>query len=360
MLPITRPTLLLDQEKCLENIRRMLHKANKHNLQLRPHFKTHQSPTIGKWFKEAGVDYITVSSLDMAEAFASHGWKHILVAVPANTLELPRINKLAQEIHLELLIAQKEVAVILKKGLTQPVHFFIEVDAGYGRTGVNPGETEEIEQILVQASKHLQFTGFYTHAGHSYQARGHEALFSIHQNTLATFKKLKARYHPEYPSLKVVSGDTPTCSAMDHFEWLDALSPGNFVFYDYMQTQIGACGFQDVAVAIACPVIAVYPERDQAVIYGGAVHFSKDHWATEQGKSFGQLLEWDGKNWGEPVEGCYLKEISQEHGKVQLTAEMAKKVRVGDVLCFQPIHACLTANLHQHYLTLEGEIIPRI
>jgi len=64
---ITKPTLILDEAKCKTNSAFMADKARRHNLELRPHFKTHQSLEIGRWFKDAGVKKITASSLDMAE-----------------------------------------------------------------------------------------------------------------------------------------------------------------------------------------------------------------------------------------------------------------------------------------------------
>ena len=60
---ITKPTLILDKKKCIENINTMFSKAKKHHLEFRPHFKTHQSLEVGSWFKEIGVTKITVSSV---------------------------------------------------------------------------------------------------------------------------------------------------------------------------------------------------------------------------------------------------------------------------------------------------------
>ena len=69
---------------------------------------------------------------------------------------------------------------------------------------------------------------------------------------------------------------------------VDELRPGNFVFYDLMQEEIGACTLDDIAVAMACPVVAVHPDRMQWIIYGGAIHFSKDFLTLEGGrKCFG-------------------------------------------------------------------------
>ncbi|MEL6971921.1 MAG: alanine racemase, partial [Bacteroidota bacterium] len=68
---ISTPTLLLDEQRCRRNIAAMVQNAEQQQVQLRPHFKTHQSLEIGRWFKENGVNKITVSSLAMAHYFAA-------------------------------------------------------------------------------------------------------------------------------------------------------------------------------------------------------------------------------------------------------------------------------------------------
>ncbi|MDD4755770.1 MAG: amidophosphoribosyltransferase, partial [Prolixibacteraceae bacterium] len=102
MAEIIRPTLVIDKEKCLKNIDRMATKAQEHKLKFRPHFKTHQSAVIGDWFRMYNVNAITVSSVMMAEYFASHGWTDITIAFPVNILELTNINRLAANIKLNI------------------------------------------------------------------------------------------------------------------------------------------------------------------------------------------------------------------------------------------------------------------
>ena len=80
---ITKPTFLVDEKKCRANIQKIADKAKRNNVEFRAHFKTHQSLAIGRWFKDAGVNKITVSSLDMAKYFASE-WNDITVAFPVN------------------------------------------------------------------------------------------------------------------------------------------------------------------------------------------------------------------------------------------------------------------------------------
>ena len=69
MISITRPTLLLHRPTCEANIRKMAEKAEGQNVQLIPHFKTHQSAQVGEWFSKVGVKAITVTSVKMATYF---------------------------------------------------------------------------------------------------------------------------------------------------------------------------------------------------------------------------------------------------------------------------------------------------
>jgi len=112
---ITEPTLLLNKQICLLNIRRMKQKADKNNVQFRPHFKTHQSVEIGEWFRQEGVLSISVSSLKMARYFAEAGWDDITLAFPVNIREASQINELAGKIKLNLLFIHEETWIIILK-----------------------------------------------------------------------------------------------------------------------------------------------------------------------------------------------------------------------------------------------------
>src|SRR5690606_18368802 len=107
------------------------------NITLRPHFKTHQSHEIGRWFRDEGTEKITVSSFRMAQYFAGDGWKDILVAFPVNILEIETINQLAKDIKLSLLVESADVVEFLQERLTSAVDIYIKVDAGLHRTGVS-------------------------------------------------------------------------------------------------------------------------------------------------------------------------------------------------------------------------------
>lgn len=353
----------MDKAKCLKNIEQIVLKARKNNITLRPHFKTHQSHEIGRWFRELGVEKITASSLKMAEYFAADNWQDITVAFPVNVHEIERINLLAEKITLNLLVVAPETIEWLAAELKFPVNIFIEVDSGDHRTGLNPDDFETIDQILAEINRFdmLNFKGFLTHAGHSYGVRGDKkAIDEIYRESVDLVKPLRTQYSPQFPDLIISYGDTPTCSLMNNFEGIDEIRPGNLVFYDVVQTEIGSCTLDQIAVAVACPVVAKNPERNEIVIYGGGVHLSKDSMILSTGeKSFGKIVNLTEKGWETVETGAYLKSLSQEHGVISAPKEFLEKIKLGDFIGVLPIHSCLTADLNSSYLTLEGERISK-
>ncbi len=359
-IDIIEPTLLLDERKCRQNIQRMAEKARRLDVLFRPHFKTHQSQLVGRWFRDYGVDRITVSSLRMAEYFAADGWDDITVAFPVNILERDRINRLAPRIRLNLVAESVESLLALDHFLSAPVDIFIKADTGYHRTGLTARQTPIIDAMveLMEKSPRLRFAGFLAHPGNTYDARGRAAVAAVHAGSLQAMKAFRQQYGDRFPDLIYSLGDTPSCSLMNDFSGIDELRPGNFVFYDLMQVAIGACSPAEVAVALACPVVALHPERSEIVLYGGAVHFSKDYGLLPEGTPFfGYVVEWTDDGWSLPSQPSYVKKISQEHGIIAAREGLLSRIRVGDVLGVLPIHSCLTADVMKAYRSLSGEPI---
>jgi len=357
---ITKPTLLLDKQKTLRNIERMIAKAAHSGVRFRPHFKTHQSAEIGGWFRERGVDAITVSSVDMARYFADHGWQDITIAFPVNLRQLPEINQLAKQIKLNLLVASLEVAEQLGSGITSAVDVWLEIDVGYQRTGLHWQNYEEITAVArtITQAHNLHLAGLLTHAGHSYAARSAKDIHAVYETTLARLQAGQISLRDMGIETAVSIGDTPSCSLIDTFEEVDEIRPGNFVFYDMMQAQIGACTLDDISVAVACPVIASYPQRGQIVVYGGAVHFSKERLLRNDGiTSYGRLARLTQAGWQPLPAANYVTSLSQEHGIIQVEPYLLDRIKIGDLIVVLPIHSCLTANLLKRYLTLDGEWI---
>jgi len=360
-MKIEKPTLLLWEDRARNNILKMVEKSRRSRVRFRPHFKSHQSTTIGEWLQEYGVKEITVSSLDMASYFAEHGWSDITVAFPVNIPEMEKINRLASRITLHLLVESTEAVNFLSANLSHPVNIWIKIDVGYHRTGI---EWEQSDRILalakrIQKSQHLSFRGILTHAGHAYHAREKTEILAVYQQTLTRMKSVQSHLlvHGIHP-VEISIGDTPTCSLRDDFSGVDEIRPGNFVFYDAMQWQMGVCQEDQIAVALACPVVAKHPRREEVVIYGGAIHLSKEYLVDNRGiKIFGYVAPLQGGGWSEHFPDTYVKSLSQEHGIIKTTTAILKNIKIGEILVILPIHSCLTVNLMGKLLTLKGEQI---
>ncbi len=360
MLDVKEPTLLINTDICKRNIRSMNNRVKRWGAHFRPHFKTHQSEFIGEWFKNEGIDCITVSSFKMAQYFASKGWADITVALTVTILNIDIINELASKINLNILVEDSDTILALEAGLNYPVGVFIKADTGYHRTGIDISDLSAVKLILneLKATKKLIFIGFLTHAGNTYKCKSQSEIKEVTQICLNQFLSLKAFLKDDFPLMQLSWGDTPSCSVYHDFYGIDEFRPGNFVFYDYMQSRIGSCMLTDIAVCIAAPVLAMHTSRNEIVVHAGAVHLSKDYLKLENGtKSYGKaIMIRDGK-WDVNIVIGEVTSLSQEHGIISLTQNYYSDLNLGDIIGILPVHSCLTANLMKKFLTEDGNLI---
>ncbi|HEY9114825.1 MAG TPA: alanine racemase [Bacteroidales bacterium] len=344
---LSQPTLIISHKKVEANIDRMLAKIVPGRTIFRPHFKTHQSVEVGNIFRKKGVSKITVSSVSMAEFFIDAGWKDITIAFPVNLREIEKINILASRIQLNLLVESEYSAQFLLEKIKNKVGVFIKIDTGYHRTGLLPENKTEIDKIVsvFSKSKYIDFKGFLTHAGNTYSAKGKAEILSIINDARDKLNSLKHQFIGSFPNIITSYGDTPSCSLADNFDGFDEIRPGNFAYYDVMQYHIGSCSLNEIAVAVVCPVVAVHPERNELVIYGGSVHFSKELIAADNGFNlFGYVVKLEKNTWSEPIAGAYVSALSQEHGIVKMPSPVINQTKPGDIIGILPIHSCLTAD----------------
>ena len=357
---IEKPTLLLNERVTRRNIHRMVEKARAAGVRFRPHFKTHQSAEIGEWFREEGVEAITTSSVDMALYFADHGWKDITIAFPANLRQAGTLAALAERVHLGLLVKSAEAVQGIAKVVQAPVDLWLKVDVGAHRTGLAWDSPEPALRVAesIRQTPGYQLRGLLTHAGHTYGAHGAEEVCHCYRESVARIDGLRQGLQEKgLDGLEISVGDTPASSLCADLGPVDELRPGNFVFYDAQQMQIGSCGWQDVAVALACPVVAIHPERSEVVVYGGAIHLSKDFWMEGDRRMYGAVCLPEKDCWGAPLARAWVSGLSQEHGILHLAYEDLARVQVGDLVCILPAHSCLTVTLMKRYLTLTGRVI---
>ncbi len=349
MASIKVPTLLIDRQKVRDNINKMAEKARYSGNIFRPHFKTHQSAGVARIFRNAGIRQITVSSVSMATKFAALGWNDITIAFLLNLRETEEIIQLTKGIRLNILLDNQFVARKLRELCHYSIGVFLKIDTGYHRTGLLPEQSGELESVLkvIETSGNLHFKGFLTHAGHSYSAKSTMEVLKIMTDAKDKLFALKQKYKSRFPDIITSYGDTPSCTMAADCKGFDEIRPGNFVYFDVMQYRLGSCSLNEIAVAVACPVVAVYNTNEEIVVYGGAVHVSKEFIeGNNNNKLYGYVVRLnESYHWSKPIAGAYVASLSQEHGLIKIPRKEMEIFSPGDVLGILPIHSCLTANL---------------
>jgi D-serine deaminase-like pyridoxal phosphate-dependent protein len=359
-LSVKKPTLILDEEKAKKNLSTLYSKITNQKIRFRPHFKTHQSNEIGEWFRQTGIDAITVSSVEMAQYFSENNWNDILIAFPVNILQIEEIVQLSKKIELSLLFEDVVPVKFLDLHLSRPVKGWIKIDSGANRCGLNFHQIEKILELAetMKSSKNIHLQGLLTHAGHTYLSNNPAEIIEIYERSVKELNELRNGLHAKLSDdLEISVGDTPSASLVKNFGMVDELRPGNFLFYDVQQYVANVCHLENIAVCVACPVVAIHPEKKEVVIFGGAIHFSKDTHAWKHNQpAFGLVTLPNATGWDHQVYG-YVKSLSQEHGVLAFPNDIPDSIKIGSIVCVLPAHSCLTVQAMRQYMTLDGEVI---
>lgn len=343
------PALLLDLDKLETNIAHMERRARHLGVALRPHIKTHKCIEVGRLQEKAGAKGITVSTLVEARAFADHGFTDITWAFPVILSRLDEAAALARKVKLGLVVDSAEaVAALERSGV--PFIVWLKVDCGYHRAGVDPHSDAALHLAEhLSNSRTLTFAGILTHSGHAYHARGVAELRAVaeeERGVMTAFAARLAKASIKVPAVSV--GSTP---AMSHVEKLDGVTearPGNYAFYDYMQTVIGSCAVSDCALTVLSCVVSNQPGTNHSVIDAGALALSKDAGLeTYPHPTFGEIYDEYGA--GTLRADHRVVGVSQEHGFVSGVLPVGSRVRV------LMNHSCLTAAQFDAYDVVRGE-----
>ena len=357
---IKSPTILLNANRAKENIARMAAKAAAQNVRFRPHFKTHQSAVIGEWFREAGVGCITVSSVKMAQYFAQNGWNDILIAFPVNLREIDAILELSTRIQLGLLVDHLDTLRNLAQTEALQADIWIKIDTGMGRAGIRWTDIGRVEGIatLLQGHRHLRLRGLLTHAGQTYHATSAEQIKSLYRESTDRLVLCRNQINSVIGHFVELSvGDTPGCWLSEDLGSIDEIRPGNFIFFDAMMFSLGVCREDEIALSVACPVVSKYDDRSEVLIYGGAVHLSKEVIENSNPAIYGFAVTSSDNSLRMIRESNFIRSLSQEHGIVKLDRETYEKIVAGDLLYIIPVHSCLVVEALRRYLSTDGDWI---
>ncbi len=347
------PSLVLDLDVLERNVERMARRMKALGVKLRPHFKTHKTPYVADLQRRQGAEGLTVSTLAEARFLTEQGYDDLTWAFPLILSRVGELQPLLERATLRLVVDSPEAIAALERelaGASEAVHVWLKVDCGYHRAGVVPTGDSALELArLLQDSDVLSFDGILSHSGHAYDQRTREGLLAIAEEERGVMVGLASRLRAAGVDCPEVSvGSTPAMSVVENLDGVTEARPGNYVFYDYTQVQLGACAIADVALTVLASVVSSQPGARHSVVDAGALSLSKDPGpAWQKPPTFGEI--YSDYATGELSADVRVVSLSQEHGILSAALGVGERVRI------LPNHSCLVVPNFEHYVLVRGE-----
>lgn len=310
---------------------------------LRPHAKTHRTPAIARLQVAAGAQGVTCAKVGMAEAMVAGGIQDVFIANQVVAWEaIGRLCHLAQLATVTVAVDSAPNAIDLSAAAQAHrvlLNVVVEVDAGMGRCGVQPGQPALDLARLVADAPGLSFAGLHAYEGHVVQhtdpaARraGTEAMLALTMET----RDLIVRHGLAVPT--VTCGGTGTYNISGVYPGVTEHQSGSYVYMDPGYHRLApAFG---LAFSLLCTVIS-RPVPDKVITDGGLQSLANDY-GTPAVKGRPEL------------EYRYL---SEEHSLFQAPEGDRADVELGEQVQIYPGHCCSAANLHdQVFAVRNGQV----
>nr|WP_206439628.1 alanine racemase [Streptomyces scabichelini] len=318
------PIILVDVMQ--GNIDRMQGFADRHNLDVRPHVKTHKCVEIGRRQIEAGAVGITAGNVGEAEVFAAAGFDDIFLAYPIwpSGTKGARIRRLAESARLRVgvdnVAAIEAIADAMgdEPGRLQVV---IEVDCGARRSGAPPEFAGDL--ALAARKRGLVPVGVFTYPGHGSSGRDARRRAAQDQD-VALSTAVRSMEGVGIPAEVVSAGSTPTVE-FSTSSVITEIRPGEYVFGDLNNTRLGACTDDQIALFVAATVVSDWVP-DQVILDAGTKALSRE----------GDLERGYGRVAGTKA---FLAKLNEYHGFLALPAGESRP-SVGTVVPVVPNHVC--------------------
>ena len=349
------PCLILDRGKLDDNIRKLKSIVSKQKIDFRPHLKTAKCLEITKILVKEFGPRAMVSTIEELEQLKSSGINDFLYSVAIVPNKLDRIarnlsNNCKITVSVDNISTAQEL-VTFYKTTGNRITAVIELDLDGHRSGVRPYANEQLIKISKCLDEFDLFRGVMSHAGESYGLSNEEdinncAKNEANQTLMAAETIQKVGINCEL----VTIGSTPTALSGSKNIGITELRAGVFIFFDLVQSGVGVCELNEIALSVLTTVISINIEIDAIIVDSGWMALSRDRGTSSQeiDYGYGQVCNEN----GELIDDLIVTNVQQEHGIIQVREGSDAKLpnlKPGDLLRILPNHACATAAAHSCY-----------
>ncbi len=318
------PIVLVDVMQ--RNIDRMQTFAAEHDLDVRPHVKTHKCVEIGRRQVQSGAVGITAGNVGEAEVFAAAGFDDIFLAYPVwpSGTKGRRIRRLAETTRLRVGVDNVAAIEALADAMgDEPdrLQVVVEVDCGARRSGAPP----EVAGDLARAARKrgLLPVGVFTYPGHGGASRDARER-AAHDQQAALAAAVRSLSEVGVASEVVSAGSTPTIEFSTD-SLITEIRPGEYVFCDLDNTRLGACAEDQIALFVAATVVSDWVP-DQAILDTGTKALGRE---GNPDKGYGGIAGTK----------AVLTKLNEYHGFMTVPAG-ERRPSVGTVVPVVPNHVC--------------------
>ncbi len=349
---LATPYLVLDSTIVQRNALRLAEYAREHELELRPHAKTHKSQVLAQLQLELGAIGVTVAKVGEAEVFARVA-DDLLLAFPA--LDRPRTARLARlAMHKTVRVAvdSRAAAEALSRAAcaaATTLGVLVDLDVGLHRTGVQTPEESLALAQYIDGAAGLRLDGLFFYPGHIWLPPDEQepALAEVADSINAALD----RWDEHGLEAAIVSGgSTPTAFNSHLFPELTEIRPGTYLFNDMNTVRGGFCSLDDCAARVVCTVVS-NAVPGQVVIDAGSKTLSSDRCVPAPESGYGYVAEYP---------EAVVTRLSEEHGQIDVSA-CSPPPKIGEQLSIIPNHVCPCINLQDRiYWDTGGEALHTI
>lgn len=365
---LATPCVLVEAHRLQANLSAMQARADAQGVALRPHIKTHKSIALARRQTDGGAKGLTVAKVGEAEVYADAGFddlRHAYITVGRDKHE--RLGALMRRgIRTSFCVdtlegAGSASAVYAEQDQVSEV--LVEIDTGYGRTGIRWDDGDLVDFVRqVAALPGLRLVGILTHAGDAYHGphKGEthtdalrRASHTERDRMLETAVRLRAA---GFEGLEVSVGSTPS---MQYFEnrtvdgcTITEMRPGNYVFHDRTQVGLQAATWAGCALTVYATVISKHRDpngQERLFLDAGRKVLTSDGAYGFEG--YGTIL-YNARTMT-PLPHARITGLSEEHGWVRVTG--GATMDVGDRVRIVPNHACVVVNTQRRLHLVDGE-----
>ena len=338
---IPTPALVVDRSRVQRNVQRAAEYAATHGLKLRPHAKTHKSPTQAKAQLAHGAIGLTVAKV--GEAFAmAEVCDDLLVGYPiVDAFRAQQIGELATRCTIRVAVDSEAAIGALAQAASRngaTVGILIDVDVGFHRTGIATPQQAIHLAACAEQSANLRLDGIFCFPGQIVARPGEQRDALAHVDRVL-HEVISALHNGGFEVDIVSGGSTPTLSTAHHVTALTEIRPGTYIFNDWNCASGGWCEIEDCAASVLCTVVSTTVEG-KCVIDAGSKSLARDpHFQQPASAGFGYVVE-------HPEASIFR--LSEEHGEVDIRM-LKQPPRLGDRVHVIPNHICPGVNLHDNY-----------